>query len=139
MDLDLKNSDKKIVFFDGVCNLCNSSVDLTLKKNLKENLYFASLQSDFTQDFFGQMNYRTEDLKSIIFYSEGKFFKKSTAVLKICKELSGFYFLLSYFEILPKNFRDFFYEAVAKRRYKIFGKKDTCRVPTQSEKNRFLE
>ncbi len=134
------NLDKtKIVFFDGVCNLCNSSIDLIIRKNRKENLYFASLQSDFAKDFFERMNFRNENLKSIIFYSEGRFYNKSTAVLKICKELNGIYFFFSFLEILPKGFRDFFYEAIAKRRYKIFGKQDTCRIPTKSEKSRFLE
>ncbi|KAA3606520.1 MAG: DUF393 domain-containing protein [Calditrichaeota bacterium] len=134
------NLDKiKIVFFDGVCNLCNSSVDLIIRKNEKENLYFASLQSDFAKVFFEKMNFKSEDLKSIIFYSEGNFYNNSTAVLKICKELSGICFFFSFFEFLPEGLRDFFYKVIAKRRYKFFGKQETCRIPTKSEKSRFLK
>lgn len=135
----LLNSNKKIVFSDGVCNLCNSSVDLILKMNSKQNLYFASLQSDFAKDFFERFNFENKNLRSIIFYSEGKLYFKSTAVLKICKELNGIYFYFSFLEILPECLRDYFYEAIAKRRYRIFGKQETCRIPTENEISRFLE
>jgi len=130
---------RNIVFFDGVCNLCNSSVDLIMRKNRKKDIYFSSLQSGFAKEFLAADNIGQGDLDTIIYYTGGKFYFRSTAVLKITKKLSGGYKLLQVFLIVPRFIRDGVYRWVAKNRYRFFGKRDTCRLPTAEEKALFIE
>jgi predicted DCC family thiol-disulfide oxidoreductase YuxK len=138
----MKNGDYKkynIVFFDGVCNFCNSTVDIIYKRNKKRDLYYSSLQSEFAKEFLGQQGINTNDLDTVIFYSSGKFYFRSSAILQICKHLNGGYKLLSSFVIIPPFLRDGIYKWIARNRYKFFGKKETCRIPSPEEKQYFLE
>ncbi|MFT5641825.1 MAG: putative DCC family thiol-disulfide oxidoreductase YuxK [Cyclobacteriaceae bacterium] len=138
MGSDFKVENKEIIFFDGICNLCNGAVDLILKKDQAKIFYFSSLQSDFANKFLSQYGYNNEDLDTILYFSKGAVYSKSTAVLKIASHLSfyrNFYFL----RIIPAPLRDFFYVLIANSRYSIFGKKNTCRLPTQEERERFLD
>lgn len=128
-----------IVFFDGVCNFCNSTVDLVFSKNKKKNMYYSSLQSEFAKEFLGHHGINASDLDTIIFYSSEKFYFRSSAVLQISKQLSGGYKILSVFLLVPSFIRDAVYKWVAKNRYKFFGKKETCRIPSPQEKQYFLE
>ena len=130
---------RTILFFDGVCNLCNSSVDLVMRKNRGQDIYFASLQSDFAARFLGAHGIRNTDLDTMIYYTKGKFYFRSSAVLQMTKKLRGGYPLLAAFLAVPKLIRDGVYKWVAKNRYRFFGKRDTCRLPTPEEKKRFVE
>jgi predicted DCC family thiol-disulfide oxidoreductase YuxK len=127
-----------IVFFDGVCNFCNSTVDTIYKRNKKRDIHFASLQSDFARDFLSKHGISSTDLDTIIYYSEGKFYTKSSAVLQLSKKLSIPYNLLPAFLIVPRFLRDAVYSWIAKNRYRFWGKKETCRIPTEEEKAQFL-
>lgn len=137
--MDQKYETYTILFFDGLCNLCNRSVDFVIRKNKKRDIHFASLQSDFAKEFLKMHNVSSTDLDTMIYYTEGKFYFKSTAVLKMTKKLNGGYKLLPAFLIVPKIIRDGIYSWVAKNRYRFFGKRDTCRVVTAGEKLLFID
>ena len=130
---------KKIVFFDGVCKFCNSTVDFIWNNNKKRNLYYASLQSDFSKDKLLNSGIKDFDLKTI-YYSDGKkVFEKSHAVFIILKSLDGVYPILGKIGLLlPRYISDFFYDIIAKNRYKIMGKQETCRIPNKEEEEYFL-
>ena len=127
------------VFFDGVCNLCNRSVNFLISKDKKEVLKFASLQSEYAQNTIPKELLNRENLDTIIVYSDGQFYDRSNAVLKLCKILGGgFYvFLIGY--LIPRFIRDGLYRFIATNRYRWFGRQSQCRVPTPDLKERFLE
>ena len=127
-----------IIFFDGVCGLCNHSVDFVRKRDKKNLFLFSSLQSQNAQDILKDHHYTQESISNIVYLRRGKVEIKSTAVLLICWDLGGLLSLASFFFIIPPFIRDFFYDIIARYRYKWFGKKDSCRLPTKEEKNKFL-
>lgn len=130
---------KSIIFFDGVCNLCNNSVNFIIKRDKHKRFLYASLQSDAARDILLQFKIKNSDLDSIILVEHGKLYQKSTAILKIAKQLNGLWRLNYVFIIIPKIIRDFVYDIIAKRRYKWFGKRSVCMIPTNDMKLRFLE
>jgi len=138
MKIQEKHKSYNIVFFDGVCNFCNSTVDKIYCNNRKRNIYYSSLQSEFAKEFLGEYGINTNDLDTIIFYSAGKFYFRSSAVLEISKLLKG-YKIFSIFLLVPVFIRDAVYKWFARNRYKFFGKKETCRIPSVEEKEYFLE
>ncbi|OIP52294.1 MAG: thiol-disulfide oxidoreductase [Flavobacteriaceae bacterium CG2_30_34_30] len=130
---------KKIVLFDGVCNLCNYSVTLIIKKDKKDIFRFAALQSEIGRHLIQKYHIDTSKLDSILLI-EGKYYTyKSTAALRIAKYLKGWYSLFYVFIIVPPIVRNFFYDIIAKNRYKWFGKKESCMIPTPELKAKFLE
>ncbi|HET8887084.1 MAG TPA: thiol-disulfide oxidoreductase DCC family protein [Salinimicrobium sp.] len=131
---------KKIVLFDGVCNLCDRTVQKIIKHDKKDVFRFASLQSEIGQKLMKERGLDTTELNSIILIEPGvAYYQKSSAALEIAKHLSGGYSLLSYFSFLPEGFRDSVYDYVAKNRYKWYGKKDNCLIPTPELKGKFLD
>ena len=127
------------VFFDGVCNLCNRSVNFLISKDKKNSLKFAALQNEYAQNLIPKEVLNRWDLDTIIVYMDGKFYDRSNAVLKLCKILGGLYsvFLIGY--LIPRFIRDGLYRLIANNRYRWFGKTEHCRVPTKALKERFLE
>ena len=134
---NLKN--KSIILFDGVCNLCNSSVNFIIKHDKKEHFKFASLQSDAAKEILLQYNSKKNKLDSIILVENGVIYEKSTAALIISKRLSGSIKLLYGFIIIPKFIRDWVYNYIAKNRYKWYGKQESCMMPTDKLKSRCLD
>lgn len=131
---------KKIILFDGVCNLCNDSVQLIIERDRNDVFRFASLQSEVGQKLTAERGIDPQAMDSIILIEPGiAYYEKSTAALEISKHLSGGYSLLRYFSFLPEGFRNGVYDLIAKNRYKWFGKKDECMVPTAELKAKFLE
>ena len=126
-----------IVFFDGVCNLCQGSVRYLIKHDKKGVLKFASLQGNYAKDFVNEAE--IQSMQSILFFDGKMLYKKSTAVLKLSRLLGGWYQLLLLGYILPRFFRDWLYNIVAKNRYRWFGKKDQCMLPSKGFENRFLD
>lgn len=127
---------EKIIFFDGVCGLCNKTVNFLMRIDKRQNLKFAPLQGQTAQ---GRLPAEIiEDLNTLIFYENGKLSNRSTAVLRAIKAIGGFWRLLYVFIIIPSPMRDWIYKTVAKNRYKWFGKHDTCRMPTSEERGRLL-
>jgi len=130
-------SKHKIILFDGVCNLCNTSVNFVIKNDKKGVFRFAPIQTDFGETILKKYHINTKDTDSIILIDEDNHYIKSTAALYIAKELSGAYPLLFCFMIVPKFIRNWIYDLVAKNRYKWFGKKVSCMIPTPELKNKF--
>lgn len=130
---------KKIVLFDGVCNLCNDSVIKIIKNDRKDVFRFASLQSELGEKLVGYLGIDTAKTDSIILYEPNKaYYVRSEAALRILREFRGLWQLLQVFTILPTKFNDFFYNVIAKNRYQWFGKKESCMIPTPSLKSKFL-
>tara|TARA_B100001175_G_C19316906_1_gene545811 strand:+ start:196 stop:609 length:414 start_codon:yes stop_codon:yes gene_type:complete len=135
----MKNETRDIVFFDGDCNFCNSSVNFIFEKRSKNNIYFASLQSEFAKKTLPSSLVNQSEFNTIYFYSGGKIHNRSSAILRIVKHLkqpfrSGIIFL-----IVPKFIRDFFYKIVAKNRHRIIESTVTCRLTSTEERKFFLD
>ena len=128
----------KIVLFDGVCNFCNSSVQFIFKHDKSNSIQFASLQSNTGQALLAKHSIPKE-IDSVIFIENEKAYTKSSAALKIAGYFGGIWKLMNIFWIVPAFVRNFFYDIVAKNRYKWFGKKDNCMLPSPEIKNRFLD
>ena len=126
-----------IVFFDGVCNLCQGSVRYLIKQDKKGVLKFASLQGKYAKDFVDQTE--IQSMQSILFFDGKNLYKKSTAVLKLSSLLGGWHQLLLLGYIMPRFLRDGLYNIVANNRYQWFGKKDQCMLPSKGLENRFLD
>ena len=129
---------QSIILFDGVCNLCNSAVQFIIKRDKKNCFSFASLQSAQGQQILSQYNLPSKDLNSFVLIENGKPYTRSTGALKVMKKLNGLWPLLYSLKIIPKFIRDRIYKWIARNRYKWFGKKNECMIPTPQLKARFL-
>lgn len=126
-----------VLFYDGVCNFCNSSVNFIISKEKKPVLTFAALQSaygDAIKTTFGN----TPVPDSLILFDNGKVYTKSSAALRVTRYLKGAWPLMGVFWVVPPFIRHFVYDYVARNRYKWFGKKDQCMIPSPDIRKRFL-
>ena len=123
--------------FDGVCNLCNASVQYVIKHDKKRLFRFASLQSSFGEKILTNYSLPADVFNSFILVKNNKIHTRSTAAFMVAKKLSGFIKLLYAFIITPKFIRDCVYNLIAKNRYKWFGKKEACWLPTPDLKDLF--
>lgn len=129
-----------ILYFDGVCNLCNTTVLWILKRDKKSVFRFASLQSDAGKALLASRMPGQSDIgNSVLLEVDGKVYAKSAAIIHTVKMLGGFYKLAVIAWLVPRFVRDAIYDYVAKNRYKWYGKKDACMVPTPELKARFLD
>ena len=129
----------KIILFDGVCNLCNGAVQFVIKRDKKNMFRFAALQSEVGKQLISERNIDTDAIDSIILIEPGvAYYTKSTAALKIAEELKGVWSLSSILLWLPESLRNIVYDFIAKNRYKWYGKKDQCMVPTPELRDKFL-
>ena len=131
-------NDKPVILFDGVCNLCTGSVQFILKRDKEKKFLFASLQSGYGQDLLKQFDLPTNTFNSFILYQDGKILTRSTAALKMVQQLKGWKWVKICW-IVPGFIRDAVYNLIAKNRYKWFGKKNECWLPTPELKARFLD
>ena len=131
-------NNKSLVLFDGYCNLCNASVRFIIKRDKKQQYVFSSLQSDAAQKVLLQYEYNNFNTDSIILIENEKVYDKSTAALRIGKNLKPFWNYAYYLIYIPKSLRDRFYDLIAKNRYQWFGKKNICTVNFSDYKERFL-
>lgn len=132
------SSDHKIILFDGVCNLCNGSVNFFITRDKKDIFRFAALQSDIGIELQKKLNIDYENIESFILIDANKYYRKSTAALKVAGILGFPYNLLYPLLLIPPFIRNIVYNIIAKYRYKWFGRKEYCRVPTPEEKAKFL-
>ena len=131
---------KKIILFDGICNLCNDTVLRIIKYDKKNSFIFTSLQSKIGQNILNKINIDTLKIDSIVLYNPAISYDiKSTAALKIMQDFGGFWKLTNVFWIVPEGIRNFVYDFIAKNRYKWFGKKESCMIPSPELKAKFLE
>lgn len=128
-----------IILFDGICNLCNASVLFVLKQDKKKQFLLASLQSDAAKKLLLQYNCKNNDLNSIILIDRNKVHKKSAAVFIIFDYLGMPWRLFMVMKFLPLAWSDYLYDFIAERRYKWFGRKDTCTMMLPEYKNRFIQ
>jgi predicted DCC family thiol-disulfide oxidoreductase YuxK len=130
---------KQLILFDGVCNLCNSSINYVIKHDKNDVFMFAPLQSEVGSQIIAKYNLDTSKTDSILLYSEEKGLKiKSSAALAIASKLGSPRNLLGVFYIVPTFIRNWVYDYVAKNRYKWYGKKEACMIPTPELKAKFL-
>ena len=132
-----KISNQKVVLFDGVCNLCQRSIKYIIKYDKKQSLKFASLQGEYAKKMLHPTDHK--NLGSILYFDSKELNTKSTAIIKLCNVLGGWHKILLLGYLLPKFFRNMFYDVIAQNRYKWFGRHEHCMVPTKDLKNRFLE
>lgn len=128
-----------IVLFDGVCNLCEGSVKFLIRKDKKDVLRFASLQSETGQKILKKFNLPTQKYDSFVLVVGEKIYLRSSAALKVCGYLGGIWRLWEIFWLIPKTLRDAVYNFIARNRYKWFGKKSECMLPTPEIRKKFLE
>ena len=133
---DLEN--KQIVVFDGVCNLCNRSVQFILKHDKKHKFLFAANQSENLKKISQDLSFDFANNQSIVYLRKSKVHTQSTAALLIAFDLGGWLKPLIIFWLIPSIIRNFAYQIVAKNRYRWFGKRDSCMVPDKAWANRFI-
>lgn len=127
------NKSQPIIFYDGLCGLCDKSVQFVLKHDKKQRFKFATLQSDFANDTIGR-----PETDSFVLYDNDKMYMESTAALLTLKKLGGMWNLFAVFLIVPPFIRNAVYRFVARNRYKWFGKFDSCKVPDAATRSRFI-
>lgn len=135
----MRTQDKyDIILFDGVCNLCNNAVDFVIRRDQNDRFKFGALQDPATKSILKKYKINQNYIDSIILVRGDLVFYKSKAALEIAKKLGGMWPFLYVFNVLPSFLLDPVYDWIAKNRYKWFGKKETCRIPTPKEKGKFL-
>ena len=132
-----QNNANPIVLFDGVCNLCNTSVRFLLAYNRKENLHFAPLQSKFAKELLAKYNLPSSDLDTIVFIEKQKISTQSKAVFEVAEHLIYPWRAIEHFKYLPTSITDWFYKLISTNRYRWFGRKKECMLPKAEWKHRF--
>mgnify|MGYP001549052051 CR=1 FL=1 len=135
----MTSNHKHIILFDGVCNLCNGVVKFIIKRDKDAKFKFAALQSFAAQDLLKRYHLPTDTLDTFIYIRNNVAFKRSSAALYLFNDLGGIYKLLFVGIIVPKIIRDLFYRISARSRYSIWGRRDSCMIPTEDIKSRFLD
>ena len=127
---------KKVIFFDGVCNLCNGFVDFVIQRDHHRRFLFSSLQGPSARSMLSAS--MTDRVTSIVLLENGKTYIESDAVLRILTQLGGLWAFMALCHAVPAPLRDSTYRWIAANRYRWFGQKDSCRIPSPEERSRFL-
>jgi len=130
---------RRIIIFDGVCNFCNGAVNFIIKRDPNGVFAFTPMQSDFAQSLIRKYKVKEVGMDTFILIKNDKHHVRTDAVLEITKDFRGFWFLFRVFKILPRLFRDYFYKLFARNRYRLFGKRATCMIPTPDIRSRFID
>lgn len=130
--------DRRIILYDGVCNLCNGSVRFVIKRDSAKKFSFAHLDSNKAKEILRESGIPEDQPRSIVLLINGRIYQRSTAVLRIVRELDGLWPVLYVFMLIPGSVRDWVYALIAKHRYRWFGKLNTCPVPDSEVLDRFL-
>lgn len=126
----------RILFFDGYCSLCNGLVDWVMSQDKRQKIQFASLQGQTAKKFIPNFNLNDND--TVVYWSEGNEYQRSSAILNVLADLGGAWKLVRIFFIIPESVRNSIYRWVAAHRYRFFTRRDTCRIPNENEKSRLL-
>ncbi|MFN8273576.1 MAG: DCC1-like thiol-disulfide oxidoreductase family protein [Flavobacteriaceae bacterium] len=130
---------KKIILFDGFCNLCDSLVQFVIRHDQQDQFRFVALQSELGQKIISHIGIGHKNIDSVVLYIPGKaYYTKSNAAIQIAKNLGGFFHLGTIFRILPTPLRNWVYDYVAAKRYHWYGKKEVCLIPTAELASKFL-
>lgn len=136
-DSELARETHPIVFFDGVCGLCNKSVDFIMSRDPDGIFRFSPLQGETARAMLSPED--VANLSTFVLFNDGRFYKRSSAVMRVLWTLGGWWRVPAVLlAIIPPPVRDLGYRAVVANRYRMFGKKETCRMPTPEERARFL-
>jgi len=127
-----------VIFFDGVCNLCNGAVQFIIARDPQNRFKFAALQSEFAKNYLSSFRLKVKHGDSFVLLENGKVYEQSAAALRIAKKLGGLWPLLYGLIIVPPFIRNAVYKSIARNRYKWFGKQESCWIPTPELKSRFL-
>ncbi|MFI5133438.1 MAG: thiol-disulfide oxidoreductase DCC family protein [Chitinophagales bacterium] len=128
-----------IILFDGICNYCNGVINSIIRQDKKKIFRFATLQSDAGQKILKQWNLPTDEFASFVLLDKGKLFLKSSAALRLYSKLPWYWKWTQFFWIFPKFIRNGVYSIIARNRYKWFGKREECMIPTADVRERFLD
>ena len=128
---------ERVIVFDGICNWCNAWVNFTMARD-RGRFHFATLQSDKGQELLKLLGLSTQDFETFLLLERGQVFTKSTAALRIARQLSGWWPLLYGLMLIPRGLRDILYDYVARHRYRLMGKAQTCRIPGATDRDRFV-
>lgn len=134
----MQKEGQKIILFDGVCNLCNGLVQFVINHDKHAAFTFGSLQSEEGQALLKEKGLPTDDFDSFVYLKDKEVYVKSTGALNVLKDLGGSWRLLYVFIIIPRPVRDFLYGLIAKKRYSLFGRRESCMLPTPDLQTRFL-
>jgi len=134
-----ESDDHPILLFDGVCNLCNGTIQLIIPRDPTGTIRFAPLQSEFGKTVREGAGLSTDDLETVVLVDDGLAYTKSDAAIRVAEHLGGVYRLLSLGRLVPRNLRNRIYDVVAENRYDWFGRKDQCMVPDEDVSDRFTE
>ncbi|MFW2364858.1 MAG: thiol-disulfide oxidoreductase DCC family protein [Desulforhopalus sp.] len=127
-----------IVIFDGVCVFCNGVVNFIINRDPESVFSFSPMQSEVAQSLIEKHGASTEILNTLMLIKNGKCYLRTDAILEIAKDISGFWYFFNIFKIIPRPLRDFLYTIFARNRYNLFGKRNSCMVPTENVRNRFI-
>ena len=133
----MKRNLMNVILFDGICNLCNTTVSIIIKHDTNNNCNFAAQQSEYGKKLMQQFAIK-EDHQSVIFIKDEKVYFKSDAVIDIAQLLTGWPHIFKYSYLVPKGIRNILYDFIAKNRYKFFGKRTTCSLPSPLHQHKFL-
>ncbi len=129
---------RNIVIFDGVCNFCNGAVNFIIKRDPEGVFAFTPMQSDLAKELMEKHQIFNVGIDTFLLIKDGQCFIFSSAALEITKDLTGFWYLFNILKLIPAPVRDFFYKLFARNRYKLFGRKEHCMVPTTAIRSRFV-
>ncbi len=129
---------RNIVIFDGVCNFCNGAVNFIIKRDPEGVFAFTPMQSDLAKELMEKHQIFNVGIDTFLLIKDGQCFIFSSAALEIAKDLTGFWYLFNILKLIPAPVRDFFYKLFARNRYKLFGRKEHCMVPTTAIRSRFV-
>ena len=127
-----------LILFDGLCNLCSRTVQFIIRNDRLAIYKFASIQSEIGQNIYRHHGLNPDDAQTFLLLSKGKVFQRSDAAIEMARQFGGIWRLASLFKILPRWFRDWLYSMLARNRYRWFGRRVQCIVPTDEIKGRFL-
>jgi len=130
--------ERAIIFFDGVCNLCNASVQFVIKRDVKDHFRFSALQNEQAKEHLKEFKISPLNSNTILLLENGKLYTQSTAALRITRQLSGLWPLCYGLIVIPAFIRDAVYKTISKYRYKIWGRSETCMIPSPELKTKFL-
>lgn len=136
---ELNQKHQVVLLFDGVCHLCNSSVQFVLKRDKKGIIHFGALQSDTAKRLIEEVGYRDKLPDGVVLIEQGKIYFESDAALRVLKHLGGFWAFMSTLRFIPRFIRQFVYTIIARNRYRWFGKYDSCSIPEPRWKSRFID
>jgi len=138
MDIDLNMNESPVILFDGICNLCCGWIQFLIRHDKKKKFRFASIQSEIGQELLKSFALNNNSIKTIVYIQRNEIFTESSAILEILRELGGNWAMTGVLKLIPRPLRDGFYRFISKKRYKIFGMRSSCYLPTPENEKRFL-